>query len=87
VSNEQEVVANNVKLHIEGSSDVSVMLPFVCDGWQNQATHVDIKFCVNPGKSATKTVEMLHEAFGEHSLSQTMVFQWHKCFKAGQVSG
>jgi hypothetical protein len=29
---------------------------------------------------------MLHEAFGEHSLSWTTVFEWHSCFKAGWVS-
>jgi hypothetical protein len=29
---------------------------------------------------------MLHEAFEEHSLSPTVVFEWHSCFKAGQVS-
>jgi hypothetical protein len=31
--------------------------------------HVCIKFCVKLGNSATKTHEMLCEAFGEHSLS------------------
>jgi hypothetical protein len=31
--------------------------------------HVCIKFCVNLSESATDTLEMLHEAFGEHSLS------------------
>jgi hypothetical protein len=36
---------------------------------------VCIKFCVKLGKSATKTPEMLHEAFGEHSLSQREVFE------------
>jgi hypothetical protein len=30
---------------------------------------VCIKFCVELGKSATETLEMLYEAFGEHSLS------------------
>jgi hypothetical protein len=35
--------------------------------------HVCIKFCVKLGKSITKTLEMLYEAFGEHSLSQTAV--------------
>jgi hypothetical protein len=28
---------------------------------------------------------MLPEAFGEHSLSRTVVFEWHSRFKAGQV--
>jgi hypothetical protein len=29
---------------------------------------------------------MLCEAFGEHSLSKTAVFEWHSCFKADRVS-
>jgi hypothetical protein len=48
--------------------------------------YVCIKFCVKLGKSTTKTLEMLCEAFGEHSLRQTAVFEWHSHFKAGQVS-
>jgi hypothetical protein len=44
------------------------------------------KFCVQLGKSTIKTLEMLFEAFGEHFLSQTVVFEWHSSFKAGQVS-
>jgi hypothetical protein len=44
--------------------------------------HVSIQFGVKLGKSTTKTLEMLHEAFGEHSSSQTAVFEWHSCFKA-----
>jgi hypothetical protein len=47
---------------------------------------VCIKFCVKLGKSATETIEMLREAFGEHSLSWTAVSEWHSCFKAGRVS-
>jgi hypothetical protein len=47
---------------------------------------VCINFCVKLSKSATKTLEMLHEAFGEHSLSQTAVFERHSCFKASQIS-
>jgi hypothetical protein len=47
---------------------------------------VCIKFCVKLGKSTTETPEMLREAFGEHSLSLTVVFAWHSCFKAGRVS-
>jgi hypothetical protein len=48
--------------------------------------HVCIKFCVKLGKSATETLEMLHEAFGEYSSSWTAIVEWHSRFKAGQVS-
>jgi hypothetical protein len=44
---------------------------------------VCIKFCVKLGKSAMETLEMLCEAFGQHSLSRTAVFEWHSRFKAG----
>jgi hypothetical protein len=37
--------------------------------------HVRIKFCVKLSKSATETLKMLCEAFGEHSLSRTAVFE------------
>jgi hypothetical protein len=48
--------------------------------------HVCIKFCVKLGKSPTEMLEMLREAFGECSLSWTVVFKWHSHCKAGQVS-
>jgi hypothetical protein len=32
-------------------------------------------FCVKLGKSTTGTLEILREAFGEHSLSWTAVFE------------
>jgi hypothetical protein len=47
---------------------------------------VCIKFHVKLGKSAAETLEMLCEAFGEHSVSRTVVFEWHSHFKASQVS-
>jgi hypothetical protein len=43
---------------------------------------VCIKFCMKLGKSTTETLEMLHESFGEHSLSWMVVFEWHSRFKA-----
>jgi hypothetical protein len=45
-----------------------------------------IKFCVKLSKSATETLEMLREAFGEHALSRTAVFEWHPRFKSGRGS-
>jgi hypothetical protein len=45
-----------------------------------------IKFCLKLDKTTTETHEMLHEAFEEHSLSWTAVFEWNLGFKAGQVS-
>jgi hypothetical protein len=35
------------------------------------------------GKS--KTLEMLREAFGEHSLSWTAVFEWHSRLNTSQA--
>jgi hypothetical protein len=35
--------------------------------------------------STTETFEMLCEAFGKHSLSWTVVFDWHSHFKEGRV--
>jgi hypothetical protein len=43
---------------------------------------VCIRFCVKLGKSATKTLQMIPEAFGEHSLSRTADFEYHSRFKA-----
>jgi hypothetical protein len=40
------------------------------------------KVCVKLGKSAAETLEMPLEAFGEHSLSQTVVFECHSRLKA-----
>jgi hypothetical protein len=47
---------------------------------------VCIRFRVKPSKSTAETHEMLHEAFGEYSLSRTAVFERHSRFKAGRVS-
>jgi transposase len=38
------------------------------------------------GKSTTETLELLREAFGEYSLSQTAVIEWHSRFEAGRLS-
>jgi hypothetical protein len=41
------------------------------------------RVCMKLGKSTTETPEMLCETFGEHSLSQSTVFEWHSRFKDG----
>jgi hypothetical protein len=38
---------------------------------------VCIKFCVKLGKSATEILEILCEAFGDHSLRRPKVFEWY----------
>jgi len=43
-----------------------------------------IKFCVKLNKSATETFASLTEAYGDATLSRTMVFMWHKAFKEGR---
>jgi hypothetical protein len=47
---------------------------------------VCITFYVKLGKSATETLEMLREAFGEIFVSRTSAFEWHLRFKTGRVS-
>jgi hypothetical protein len=44
-----------------------------------------IKLCVNLGKSAIETLQILRDAFGEHSLSRTAVFELHSRFKVGRM--
>jgi hypothetical protein len=50
------------------------------DGKMEQ--RVCIKFYLKLGKSATEILETPCEAFGEHYLSRTAVFEWYSHFKA-----
>ena len=43
-----------------------------------------IKLCVELNKSLTETFASLTEAYGDATLSRTMVFKWHKAFKEGR---
>jgi hypothetical protein len=47
---------------------------------------IEQRVCVKLGKSTTRTLEMLREAFGEHSVSRTAVFEWHSRFKVSRMS-
>jgi len=53
---------------------------------QRKEQRVCIKFCANLGKSATETLKMIQQDFGDQSLSRTQVFQWHTRFKTGRTS-
>ena len=53
---------------------------------QRKEQRVCIKFCANLGKSATETLKMIQQGFGDQSLSRTQVFQWHIRFKTGRTS-
>lgn len=47
---------------------------------------VCIKFCYKIGLNASKTHEMLKEAFGEYAMSRTQVYTWFSKFKNGVMS-
>jgi hypothetical protein len=47
---------------------------------------VCIKFYVKLSKSATAALEMLCQAFREHSLSRIAVFEWHSPLKVVRMS-
>lgn len=53
---------------------------------EQREQRVCIKFCVKLGKSATETLDMLRQAFGDQALSRARCFQWHSRFKGGQTS-
>jgi len=60
------------------------MVIFTMD--QRKEQRVCIKFCANLGKSATETLKMIQQGFGDQSLSRTQVFQCHARFKTGRTS-
>ena len=41
---------------------------------------INIKFCVKLGKTATETLKMLRDVYGDSSMPRTRVFEWHKQF-------
>jgi len=53
---------------------------------QRKEQRVFIKFYANLGKSATETLKMIQQRFGDQSLSRTQVFQCQTRFKTGRTS-
>ena len=50
----------------------------------NVEQHVNVKFCVKLGKSATEMYDILKKVYGDDCLYCTQVFEWFKRFKAGR---
>jgi len=45
-----------------------------------------IKFCFKIGKTATETIQLLQQAYGEDAMGRTQVFEWFCRFKEGRTS-
>lgn len=47
--------------------------------------HTCIKFFVKLGKSVAKTLKMLCQTSGNHSLDKSLAFDWHSHFRTSQM--
>jgi hypothetical protein len=68
---------------------MSVLLSFqqeavVCERRKSRMSQSEqrknVKCCQNLGKSASKTFQMIKQAYGEEALGRNAVLKWHKCF-------
>ena len=50
----------------------------------NAERRINVKFCVNLGKSATETYHLLKKVDCDECLSHTQVFEWFRRFKEGR---
>ena len=46
--------------------------------------HINLKFLVQLGKTPSDALGMLHEVYGDETMSRSYVFEWHKWFKEGR---
>jgi uncharacterized cysteine cluster protein YcgN (CxxCxxCC family) len=64
------------------------MCPRYTDGGKmsnkNLEHRINIKFCVEIGKTASETLALLTVACGEYSMKKSSVFKWHRRFKEGR---
>ena len=45
---------------------------------------INVKFLVRLGKTPSDALGMLHEVYGDETMSRSRVFEWHKRFKEGR---
>jgi hypothetical protein len=67
-------------------STIVFVPPSYCEMDVLKEQRVCIKFCQKLGKTATKTYEMLQQAFGETALSRSKTFDWYSRFINGRNS-
>jgi hypothetical protein len=58
----------------------SCIRPVAISRWIRQGN--SIKCCARLGESATESLAVIRQAFGEESMSRTRVFEWHALFKS-----
>ena len=46
----------------------------------------NIMFCQKLGKTATETIQMMQQVYGDDALSRSVVFRWHRLFSQGKDS-
>jgi len=46
--------------------------------------HINLKFLMKLGKSATESTYLLTAVYGDDVMSQSRVFEWHKRFREGR---
>ena len=44
---------------------------------------VNIKFCFKLGKTASETVELMRQVYGDNCSSRAQIFRWYARFKSG----
>jgi len=50
----------------------------------NVEQRVNVKVCVELGKSTTETYDLLKKVYGDECLYRAQVFEWFKRFKEGR---
>ena len=43
----------------------------------------NIKFCFKLGKTASETVELMRQVYGDNCSSRAQIFRWYARFKSG----
>jgi hypothetical protein len=45
---------------------------------------MNVKFCVKLQKLLSEILEMLKAVYDKSTVSKSIVFKWHKCFREGR---